>query len=194
MRFLRGLFSKVVASRVRPLEGNWWPADVGGLLVVGTCSPEFAAALAAEVRRRGRDVSISFLARGETRALAGDFEVLVAQGGALGWLRTLRAARKRRFAVCLVPLTGEGGRALKMLGVLSGAKHVVLCPEPDKWHLLSRPRLSLSGLFAPIVTLASKVIALVTIAARCSYILLRRRLSVARRAPTAGGSGTSPGA
>jgi hypothetical protein len=176
MRFLRALFSKVVAWRVRPLDPDWWPRDVGSVLVVGTCSPEFAAALAAEVRRRGRDVPICFLAGRETQASAGGFEALVAQRGARGWLGTLRAVRNRRFAACLIPLTGEGGRALKTLGVLSSARHLVLCPAPEQWHSLSRPRLSPRALFAPLVGLASKVVALVSITARCSCILLRRRV------------------
>ena len=194
MNLLRGPLSKVVASRVRPLEASWWPPEVGAVLVVGSCSPEFASALMDEARRRGGEVRVDVLAQAHERARFGERAEFVVARGLWGSLGALRAIRRGCFGLCLIPLTGEGGRGLKMLGVLSGAKHVVLCPEPDKWHLLARPRLSARALFAPVVAVASKAVALVSITARCSWILMGRRLRLTRRGPAGSGPDPSAGA
>jgi hypothetical protein len=176
MSLVRGMLSRFIASRVRPLEADWWPQRAKSALVVGSCSAEFTEALVGEIRRRGGEVRVCMLAGGVSQTVS-EVEPLIARAGCLGRLATLRTVRKRRFAVCLIPLGGGGSRALKALGVLSGARCVVLCPTPDQWHLLARPHLSARGLVTPFVNLTSKAVALVSITARCSWILLRRRLS-----------------
>ena len=172
MSLVKGFIKRFYRPRVVEVGADWAPQGVWRVLVPLACGEANRNALLAEARRRFPTATIETVAmRRETSPPDSEVADQVVRG-ASSWLSALLWARRQRFDLCCIPATGEGGKWLKLVGALSGARLTVLCPAPHRWYLWERN----VGRSASLARAISPVVALVRVIAVSGYILARRPL------------------